>query len=735
MINFNQGGNVGTSDIEKIRPAGRHILTIGRDLIKDNQAAIIELVKNAYDADATNVDIYFEVSENNENIKIIIKDNGHGMTRDTVINKWLVPSTDDKLRRISSPNGRIMQGRKGVGRYAASILGQDILLKTIDTDGNQTEIYLEWTDFEKATYLDDVDILVATSQTNEFSGTEIIINGGKDEVKAWTFKNDKGKKNKYSENIDILITQLQKLVSPIKKIESKDNFIITTHIHGINGFYNSTEEIKTLPINDFYDYRLEGKTINKNTIKLTFSNQKVNNIPSETFTINTKNILDNGNIEFDIRVYDRDPQDIENLIKRGLKHVDGSYFGHNETRILLNELNGISIYRNNFRIRPYGEPGYDWLLLDKRRVDNPTMCIGSNQVIGYIYIESEEKSHLEEKSARDGLKENDYYLSFKSIIIDALKELETRRYNYRRQTNNKTDKEKIYESISSLADFEDVKKELKKHLSDIKINQEEQDKIISVIEKEEVKKSKIIDDINKKIAVYQGQATLGKIINVVLHEGRKPLNFFKNEITNAIFWLDELKKKQTEEILNEIIKILDKFEMNSKTLTDLFSRIDPLAAGKRGSKKEFYLKNVIEKSFSVYNEDLITKHIKYEISCEPNIKIYGWEADFYIILTNLIDNSIYWLCEKDDPIKRINVNVYNYETGYALDFIDNGPGINADFIESEVIFEPEFSLKTNGTGLGLALAGEASARNNYKLEAIENNDGAYLRLIPLDEVK
>ena len=163
MVGYNREHLVVSSnEIQKIRPAGRHILTIGRDLIKDNQAAIIELVKNAYDADATKVDILFDISKNKDSMTIIVKDNGHGMSRDTVINKWLVPSTDDKLHRKTSPKGRILQGRKGVGRYAASVLGQDLLLKTIDENNNQTEIFLEWNSFEKAQFLDDIDILVAT---------------------------------------------------------------------------------------------------------------------------------------------------------------------------------------------------------------------------------------------------------------------------------------------------------------------------------------------------------------------------------------------------------------------------------------------------------------------------------------------------------------------------------------------------------------------------------------------
>lgn len=99
----------------------------------------------------------------------------------------------------------------------------------------------------------------------------------------------------------------------------------------------------------------------------------------------------------------------------------------------------------------------------------------------------------------------------------------------------------------------------------------------------------------------------------------------------------------------------------------------------------------------------------------------------------MIDNSIYWLCEKNASEKEITVKVYPYQKSYAIDFIDNGTGIDKEFIVSEIIFEPEFSLKTNGTGLGLALAGEAASRNNFKLIANEHENGAFFKLVPKGE--
>lgn len=109
-----------------IRPAGRHILTIGRELIANASTALLELVKNSYDADASEVSISIE-AKHSKSIRVSVQDNGHGMTRQTVVDKWMVPSTGDKLNRKVSPKGRVLQGRKGIGRFASAILGNYIL--------------------------------------------------------------------------------------------------------------------------------------------------------------------------------------------------------------------------------------------------------------------------------------------------------------------------------------------------------------------------------------------------------------------------------------------------------------------------------------------------------------------------------------------------------------------------------------------------------------------------------
>jgi hypothetical protein len=164
---------------------------------------------------------------------------------------------------------------------------------------------------------------------------------------------------------------------------------------------------------------------------LSYSMQKARNTTVEKISFDNNGPTECGKLIFDIRVYDREKEAIESMIARGLKNDNEAYVGKIEARQLLNTYNGIGVYRNGFRIRPLGDPDFDWLKLNEQRVQNPSMRIGSNQVIGYIQIESEDRSGLIEKSARDGLKDNPAFAKLKDITKNIIIELEKRRFIYR----------------------------------------------------------------------------------------------------------------------------------------------------------------------------------------------------------------------------------------------------------------------------------------------------------------
>jgi signal transduction histidine kinase/anti-sigma regulatory factor (Ser/Thr protein kinase) len=712
------------SNIHKVRPAGRHILTIGRDLIQDRYAAIVELVKNAYDADSPDVILKFQASQDGSQNKICIEDHGHGMSRETVIDKWMVPSTDDKLLRLKSPGGRIMQGRKGVGRYAASILGDDLLLETT-SEGKRTTVFVEWKNFESAQYLDDVEILVETKDSAEPLGTRLTITGGNEMLAEW----NKSEFNK-------LKFELKKLMSPVSIALSENEELGEFRIElSISGFLIDEDIVKQTiepyPLFDLFDYRIAGRIVSDGKGDLTYSNQRARNTPEEQISFEFGSPTGCGDLVFDVRVYDREPDAIEALIGRGLKDEAGTYVGKQQARALLNQYNGVGVFRNGFRIRPLGDADFDWLKLNEQRIQNPSLRIGNNQAIGYVLIQSDEASGLVEKSARDGLKENVAFENLKAITKKVIEELERRRFEYRRSAGLSRPIVKIERELERLFGFEELKTDVRAKLLRGGIDKELTDEIINIISKDEEQKNKIAEDIRRAVAIYQGQATLGKIVNIVLHEGRHPLNYFKNQIPNLKFWYEEYLKSGNLESIQRLLPLADGISHNAEILVKLFARIDPLAAGRRSAKQELVLKKAIDDILAVFHQDFEDNQISLTVDGPEGFRFVCWRQDLYAIFTNLADNSLYWMTEKRSDSRAISITIAaeNALLEY-IDYRDTGPGIEPALIATEVIFEPEFSTKTDGTGLGLAIAGEAASRNDLVLKVLESDSGAYFRLQP-----
>ncbi|MCW6675445.1 ATP-binding protein, partial [Aerococcaceae bacterium NML171108] len=219
-------------------PTGRLIMSIGKDLIKDLPAAIVELVKNSYDADANYVKISYQ--KDNNKLIIIVEDDGHGMSQETVLKAWMVPSTDYKLREKKSPSGRIYQGRKGIGRYAASLLGNKLELITIK-DCQKTMAYFDWEEFNSEKKLSEIPIIITTSETTENNGTKLLItneygNSLTDEVSEVD-----------SQKIEKELSKLLSNIRDFKIIVSYDNFYS-------DDTKNISREIKQLEFNDAWHY-------------------------------------------------------------------------------------------------------------------------------------------------------------------------------------------------------------------------------------------------------------------------------------------------------------------------------------------------------------------------------------------------------------------------------------------------------------------------------------------------
>jgi signal transduction histidine kinase len=722
----------------KIRPAGRHILTIGKNLIQNSYAAILELVKNAYDADSPDVTVEFQVKPDIGAYSIIITDHGHGMSRDTVVSRWMVPSTKDKAGRERSPSGRIMQGQKGIGRYAASVLGKDLLLETVTAVGEKTTVYIEWSVFENARYLDDVEIPIETKETHESSGTRLTIANDTDFNTEWNKKSFSGS-GKFSQ-LEKLEYELKKLTTPPDIAErhspsGDQEFRINLEVTGFSdGQYNISRRVKPFPLLELFDYRIAGRIGADGENSFSYTQQNARNMAEHKFVLLLQP-TGCGELLFDIRVFDRETEAVESLIKRGLKDESGNYMGLSEARRLLNAVNGIGVYRNGFRIRPFGDADLDWLELNRSRIQNPTMRIGSNQVIGYIQIQSEKSSDLIEKSARDGLIDNKAFDCLKNIAKIVIAELEVRRYQYRKLAGLSRTVSKIEQQLERLSSHDFLKKNILDKLTD-KVDGSVIDDIIRIINQDASNKNKINKELGKTAAIYQGQATIGKIINVVLHEGRRPLNYFQNQIPRMRRTVQVFRSDRSEEGALTLLEISEGIGKNAENFVVLFRKLDPLATGSRSSRKPLVLKQAIADSLSIFENELKVSNIAISIDGSDTFTFTSWRQDITAIFTNLADNSIYWINNKNLVKREISIVITtDGDSLICVDYRDTGPGIEPDLITSAVIFEPHFSTKPDGTGLGLSIAGEAAARNGLELKALESGEGARFILQPKMEVE
>ncbi|ENV46396.1 hypothetical protein P255_00535 [Acinetobacter brisouii CIP 110357] len=708
----------------KIRPAGRHLLTIGRDLIQDNNAALIELIKNAFDADSPDIKITFSMKEDHSFYKITIEDHGHGMDRDTIITKWMVPSTNDKLNRKTSPKGRILQGRKGIGRYAAAILGKDLLLESIDENGEKTTAFIEWQQFENAKFLDDVEILIESTQTKESPGTTLIVTGDKVGLEEWSDK-----------KLQDLQFQIKKLMSPLnKEVQANENdkfevYIIQDHfIQSPDGLIE--EKIEPFPLIDMFDYRISGKLNENGDGIFKFQTQKstTHNFNDEiTFSLGRPTNC--GKLEFDISVFDREIESLDQLIQRGIKHNSNTFFSRQETRKLLDDYNGIGVFRNGFRIRPLGDADFDWLKLNKQRIQNPSQKIGSNQVIGHINIESEEHSNLIEKSARDGLKENLAFDNLKKISTQIIELLELRRFEIRRKLGISRPAVKIEQELELLYSFKNFGDEIVNTLKSKGLDSASTEAVSQMLFKKSKEITKAAENLQKTLAMYQGQATVGNIINLVLHEGRLPLSAIKSNIKYFKKRHNEFLETQDENKLNASIPFATEISKNAESFSELFSRLDPLAYKNRDKVEDINVYKELVSVVSMFANDMSEKDISYTITGSQTVEYECWSQDLRSIFINLIQNSIYWMHEKNSHEKKITIHIGEENAQLAfIDYKDSGPGIDKSINDKNLIFEPQFTTKKEGMGLGLAIAGEAAQRNGLHLSIFDVPIGVYFRI-------
>lgn len=704
----------------KLKPRARLIRTIGDKLISGPEAAIIELVKNSYDADSSKVEIKITPPSVDNSGRITIQDFGHGMSYDNIMNDWLEPATDTKnTNRMSRSGNRIVLGAKGVGRFASASLGKTIKLTSVaNVEGKYqtSSLELDWSIFESNKYLDDIEIDIEKHTSISPQKTGILI-----EINSLSTIWDQKQVRK-------LVRELRRLATPQNGSNSFDIYLYLDdfnvqlrHPYNFDGpqllfdsnrmaevlqkntnIETSSNLIKAYAINEESDYHLKGDFDNNGKFSGQFTIVRGDNLPMPIMLEAPPleyGELSCGSVKIDLKLFDLEKDSVEKLFTR--MGLEFSSFGLRKARAIISENTGIAIYRTGFRIRPYGEPDNDWLKLENRRVQNPSKRIGHGQISGSIHVNSEQESHLIERSSREGLENNSSLDRLVSLITNVLIKIEEKRFDFRAKAGISRKPVKNIEKARGIASLESLSKAVQS------LPAAEQKPLLLKIEKESQALTKTLDEIEAYQKLLESRAALGMVVAQVIHDGRTYLepisSSAKSIIDKAPFLLEDSKKG---EVVRKYYPTYGQaIRTGAKGLASLFKSLDPISGRRRGRPLRFSALDVVNNSLNLLEEELIETDICVKKNIDKTLSLYGYSGDLQSALMNLLQNAIHWVCSIQLDDRYISISAVVQGNHMKMSIENNGPLIDEGDIEN--VFEAGFSLKSNGHGLGLAIAKEA----------------------------
>jgi len=472
----------------------------------------------------------------------------------------------------------------------------------------------------------------------------------------------------------------------------------------------SSSLIKAYSINEESDYHLKGTFDAKGKFIGSFSIVRGDNLPTD-ITLEAPPLeygeVSCGQIDIDLKLFDLEKDSVEKLFTRmGLNFSD---FGLRGARSIISENTGIAIYRTGFRIRPYGEPDNDWLKLENRRVQNPSKRIGHGQISGSIHVSSEQESYLVERSSREGLETNSAYDRLIELITNVLINIEQKRFDFRAKAGISRKPKKNIDKARGIASLESLTKAVEN------LSPEEQKPLLLKIEKESQALTKTLDEIEAYQKLLESRAALGMVVAQVIHDGRtylEPINSSAKSIIDKVDFLLEDSKKG--ELVRKYYPTYGQaIRTGAKGLTSLFKSLDPISGRRRGRPVNFSALDTVDNSLNLLEEELIETGITVDIDIDENLNLYGYSGDLQSALMNILQNAIHWLCSIQLKSKTIAISAIVEDMNMKLSISNNGPLI--DEADTAGIFEAGFSLKSNGHGLGLAIAKEACRHSKGEL--------------------
>lgn len=810
---------------------------IGRENVSNAEGAIIELVKNAYDADASVCIIFldnkyekipasltdekfeylssqpsapaalstayvrsndcylYDSSELDDAEKqavakffkkrtaLYIIDNGEGMTEEIIQNCWMTIGTNNKQRNFITNTGRVKAGEKGIGRFALDRLGGRCKVFTKPNknihnvphgfDGLTWNV--KWSDFEgDGKNIDEVTAVLRKkkglrlepyiqSKLEGVAETEDVI--AKNEFKSGTIIRISQLRDSWNETSMGRIFSNLELLLPPKEVKDFEIYFFTSSMEGSFG------KVETSACEDF-DYKVQASADDNQNVSITitrreydyrkidkrlFDRPKMKKFPydKETFTngvysvdyklnmlIPGFSVVDEDNTlskigSFDFTFY---------FMKKTMTNDDLKRFGYKDfnsstRQKWLNTFGGIKIFRDNFRVRPYGEKGStsdDWLGLGDRQAGSPAGIakVGGGykvrpyNISGAINISRVANVFFEDKSSREGLQETKEFEIFKKIIIGIIGLFEKDR------SYIATELDLLHQHINAEEDLRKKAEEIAKRIKEKQEN--EKGKSTEDPEKEilaahaEYQREKI-EELRSEQKLLRALASAGAITASFAHE----LNNLNSKLVTR---LDQLKTMVNNLVSEDQIRETPRHKNPLKYIEDMKKQderlkhwlnfaINSIRKDKR-RRKNINLLNYFQDFASTWQPVLDDREVIIHVTHEncDDLKQRFFEIDLDSIFNNLLVNSLDAFQRKDAPVDRdIFIKLQHTDELIKVTYSDSGPGLSPDIISPEQVFDCFFTTKKHkvtgedlGTGIGMWLV----------KSIVEDNDGDVKLLFP-----
>lgn len=713
---------------------------IGKELITDDHTAIFELVKNSYDADASIVRVIFK-NVHSHNSRIIVIDDGVGMSKDDIENKWLFVGFSEKREdyllenNLTKKSERIFAGSKGIGRFSCDRLGKLLTIFTkTKTEENLNELIVFWNRFEM-------------DQTKEFQNIEIEYNSVHDTL--YPIVNDFFEKNDHG--TILLIEELNEGWGEAQKLIRLKRYLQRL----INPAQFKDDDFQIfIEAEDFLDY--DKKSLNKQSPELII-NGEVQNFVFDKIEPNTTTVdVSIDSAEIITKLFDKGdmifqlgtpiPKDLFGLHD---VHVSISYLNQYAKSVFKRlmgidavEFGHIYLYKNGFRIHPYGETNDDWLGVARRKQQGHYRYLGNRDLIGRVEIFGNQ-SELREVTSRSGglvmtATANNLIEFIKNHCIRILERYIIDALDWERISDETEKNVRILELVEKI-----YGSEVKLRDRVVYINP----RIKNLLEKKQIDKipnivSKIGNQLQGKEVdigeIRESIASLNKAIEFQKKQYQRELQVANQEVElsraitatdysqimdyvhnigiqagNISTHLTKLFSQDLPDQLKDVLRMIKIENDKISSISNFLTKPELLTKSTKSLRDivsffSSYLKNYpnIDESRFKLKVEIIPKGTEFTVKLKP--------IDATIIIDNVISNS-----RKHKATELLFRFVKVTEEHMSISFIDNGLGLDDDIQNPDSIFNRGVTT-TLGSGIGLysvlASAKKISKKSEVKVD-------------------